>query len=90
MVLMLRMALEVSCPPRISPLSLFYPLRFVLCVAPGGTCVSAMCRGRHRVENRVGEVQARGGAGRGGAGRLRTSLVVSVPGNVLCVLCLSV
>jgi hypothetical protein len=28
-----------------------------------------MCRGRHRVENRAGEVQARGGAGRGGAGR---------------------
>ena len=23
----------------------------------------AMCRGRHRVENRVGEVQARGGGG---------------------------
>ena len=28
----------------------------------------AMRRGRHRVENRVGEVQARGGAGRGGVG----------------------
>ena len=28
-----------------------------------------MCPGRHRVENRVGEVQARGGeAGRGGVG----------------------
>ena len=25
------------------------------CVAPGDTCVSAMCRGRHRVENRVGD-----------------------------------
>ena len=29
----------------------------------------AVCRGRHRVENRVGEVQARDGGGRGGAGR---------------------
>ena len=48
-----------------------------------------MCRGRHRVENWVGEVQARGGVGRGGAeaagrggvgwggGWLRTSLIVS-------------
>ena len=28
-----------------------------------------MCRGRHRVKNRLGEVQARGGAGWGGVGR---------------------
>ena len=47
------------------------------CVARGDTCVSAMCRGRHRIEKRVGEVQARGGAGRGGvvtyiAGRIGT------------------
>ena len=27
-----------------------------------------MCRGRHRVENPVGEVQARGGGRRGGVG----------------------
>ena len=46
-----------------------------------------MCRGRHRVENRVGEVQARGGGGRGGVGSgwLRTSLIVSV----LCYKCCS-
>ena len=36
-----------------------------------------MCLGRHRVKNRVSEVQARGGAGRGGVGWLRTSLIVS-------------
>ena len=32
------------------------------------TCVWAMCRGRHRVENWVGEVQARGGGGAGWGG----------------------
>ena len=32
-------------------------------VAPGDTCGSAMCRERHRVKNRVGEVQAWGGWG---------------------------
>ena len=46
-----------------------FPAKFkqlhAFCVAPGDTFVEAMCRGRHRVENRVGEVQARGGAGRG-------------------------
>ena len=36
------------------------------CVAPGDTCVLALCRGRHRVQNRVGEVQARDGVGWGG------------------------
>ena len=40
---------------------------------PGGTCVSAMCRGRHRVESLVGEVQARGGAGLGGGGQVTNS-----------------
>ena len=34
------------------------------CVAPSDTCVKAMCRGRHRFENRVG------------MGTLRTSLTV--------------
>ena len=57
-----------------------------------------MCRGRHRVENRVGEVQARGGRGRGGAGWgwagwlltspiapcFATNLLLS-PGKFLCV-----
>ena len=42
-----------------------------------------MRRGRHRVENRVGEVQARGGAGRGGvvtyfADRICTMLQISL------------
>ena len=35
------------------------------CVAPGDICDLAMCRGRRRVENRVGEVKARGGGGGG-------------------------
>jgi hypothetical protein len=38
----------------------------VVDVPLGGTCVQAMCRGRLLVENQVGEVQARGGIGRGG------------------------
>ena len=39
-----------SLPPPSHKISLLY------CTAPGGTCVRAICRGRHRVENRVGEV----------------------------------
>ena len=31
---------------------LYYTL-CIYCLAPGDTCVYAMCRGRHRVENRV-------------------------------------
>ena len=41
---------------------------FATCVAPGDTYVQAICLGRHRVENRVGKVQTRGGVGRGGVG----------------------
>ena len=44
-----------------------------------------MCRGRHRVENRVGVVQARGGAGRGGAGGgYHGTSVAPSPGNYTC------
>ena len=65
------------------------------CVAPGDTCVRSMRRRRHRVENRVGEVQARGGGrgevGWGGAGRwgYRGTIAALGPGNFVCV-CVSV
>ena len=40
----------------------------LVCVALYDTCVWVMCRGRHRVEDWVGEVQAWGGVGRVGVG----------------------
>ena len=43
-----------------------FSINFDICVAAGGTCVQAMCCGRHRVEYGV---QQRGGVGSGGAGR---------------------
>ena len=43
-------------------------LTVTICVVSGDTCVHAMCRRRHRVEKRVGEVQARGGRGAQGGG----------------------
>ena len=49
-----------------------------------------MCRGRHRVENRVGKVQARGevgrrgGAGRGGAGGEPRYKCFPLPSELSC------
>ena len=45
-----------------------------------------MCRERHRVENRVGEVQARGGVGLGGAGWGGWGGVVTYFADLRCVL----
>ena len=49
--------------------------RLLVVSPPGDTYVWAWCRGRNRGERRLGEEQGQGGAGWGGMGQLRTSLI---------------